>query len=519
MRYILLVLSVVLFSCQKEKPLVATSLDEVVFIPLPRELVAGEYGFLIDKETLIESDTLAEVKTITRQFKELMSPVSYPLLIQDKKGEASNTISFTLVSRDSISHREGYILEADKDRLALAASHPAGLYRGFQTLKQLLPDQLIAGKKVDSLVIPGLKIVDRPEFEYRGMMLDVARHFFTVAEVKRLIDQMASYKLNHLHLHLTDDQGWRIEITSWPQLTEIGGTSSVKNERAGFYTQEDYKEIVAYAASRYITLIPEIDMPGHTNAALASYPELNCDSKATKLYTGMRVGFSTLCVDKALTYIFIDDVIRELAAITPGPYIHLGGDESHVTSKKEYNRFMRKAFAIVKKYDKQVIGWEEIQSAGIDSTYIIQHWQTEATAQKGIDQGARVLLSPAKRMYLDMKYTKDSRIGLTWAGMTEVDSAYIWKPTEVFKGVNRSQILGLESPLWSETLTSSSDIEYLAFPRVIGHAELGWSDPEIVDWENYRARLQKHYTRLDIEGINYYQSQKITLPQAIKKKL
>lgn len=517
MRYFLMVLSVVILSCKKDKPLVATSVDEVVFIPLPREVTAGDYGFLINQETAIERDTIAVAVEMASQFKELMSVVSSSLMVRDKSIGGTNTISFDLVASDSISHTEGYVLDVNQDRIALAASDPAGLYRGFQTLKQLLPNSLIAGKKIDSLVVPGVKIVDRPEFQYRGMMLDVARHFFTVTEVKRLIDQMVSYKLNYLHLHLTDDQGWRIEITSWPRLTQIGGSSSVRNERAGYYTQKDYKEIVAYAASRYITIIPEIDMPGHTNAALASYPELNCDGKATKLYTGMRVGFSTLCVDKEITYTFIDDVIRELVAMTTGPYIHLGGDESHVTSKKDYNRFMKKAFAIVKKYDKQVIGWEEIQSADIDSTYVIQHWQKEATAQKGIDQGAKVILSPAKRMYLDMKYTKDSPIGLTWAGTTEVDSAYVWKPWGVFGSINTSQILGLESPLWSETIASSSDIEYLTFPRLLGHAELGWSDPELVNWKSYSARLQKHYKRMDIKGIKYYKSPKITMPSVIKQ--
>ena len=188
----------------------------------------------------------------------------------------------------------------------------------------------------------------------------MARHFFSVEDVKRYIDLIASYKINKLHLHLTDDQGWRIEIKSWPKLTEIGSTSAVGGDQGGFYTQAQYRDIVAYAKLHQITIIPEIDMPGHTNAALASYPELNCDGKARDLYTGMKVGFSTLCVDSEITYTFLDDVIRELVSLTDGDYIHLGGDESHVTPKEDYNLFLTKAQAIVKKYGKNVMGWEDI---------------------------------------------------------------------------------------------------------------------------------------------------------------
>lgn len=503
---LVLFISIAILSCKEEKPLVETTIEDVNFIPIPNEVKAHPYGFLFDIETVIVSDTLTEVRKVASDFKKYFKATPFLKEAVQTTQKKENVISFSLVSPDSIQSEEGYVLDITHHKIALAGSTEAGLFKGVQTLTQLLPDSLIAAKPMDSLVIPGIRIVDEPRFAYRGMMLDVARHFFTVNQVKRVIDQMASYKLNKLHLHLTDDQGWRIEIKSWPKLTEIGGSSSVRDESPGFYTQEDYKEIVVYAQSKYITVIPEIDMPGHTNAALASYPELNCNGKATKLYRGMRVGFSTLCVDKDITYKFIDDVIREVTAITPGEYIHLGGDESHVTSKKDYNIFLNKVFPIVKKYGKSVVGWEEIQSANIDSTYVIQHWQKEATAQKGIDKGAKVILSPAKKMYLDMKYTKLSPIGLTWAGMVEVDSAYIWQPSSIFKDIDTSQLLGLESPLWAETIQTSDDIEYLAFPRVIGHAELGWSNPANYNWDNYRVRLQKHYARMDILGVNFYKS-------------
>src|SRR6185295_5797180 len=195
--------------------------------------------------------------------------------------------------------------------------------------------------------IPGGHVTDRPRFAYRGAMLDVARHFFSVAQVERYIDQLAMYKINTFHLHLADDQGWRIMIHSWPRLATYGGSTAVDGDPGGYYTQEQYRDIVEYARQRFITVIPEIDMPGHVNAALASYAELNCDGIAPPLYTGTDVGFSSLCVSKPITYRFIDDVIRELAALPPGRYLHIGGDEAQATSHADYVTFMNRAQQIV----------------------------------------------------------------------------------------------------------------------------------------------------------------------------
>ncbi|TVZ51610.1 family 20 glycosylhydrolase [Dokdonia sp. Hel_I_53] len=508
MRIIFILLTLVLVSCKKEKPLVITNLNSTFLIPKPESVQEQTYGFLFDEETTLQTNSEGKAKEVISQFKKLLKTTPFPLNLDKNSKTKDNTVSFNLVSNDSISSPEGYVLDVNEMHLSLAASEPQGLYRGLQTIKQLLPNAIIAGNKLDSLTVPGIKIIDAPRYEYRGMMLDVARHFFTVAQVKRLIDQIAFYKINTLHLHLTDDQGWRIEIKSWPKLTEIGGSSAVGGDIGGFYTQEDYKEIVSYAKSRFITVIPEIDMPGHTNAALASYAELNCTNIAPEMYTKMRVGFSSLCVEKEITYTFVDDVIREVAAMTPGKYIHLGGDESHSTTLKDYKIFLKRAFGIVAKYDKKVMGWEDIQSAGVDSTYILQHWTSEKITRQGIVQGAKVVLSPAKHAYLDMKYSKESKIGITWAGTIEVDSAYLWNPSTIFPKAHESQILGIESPLWSETVVTTSDLEYLAFPRVIGHAELGWSKSNVntASWLDYKKRLQNHYSRMDVLGINYYRS-------------
>ena len=315
--------------------------------------------------------------------------------------------------------------------------------------------------------------------------------------------------MNVLHLHLSDDQGWRIEIKSWPNLTTHGGTTQVGGGKGGFFTQDQYKEIVKYAQDRFITIIPEIDMPGHTNAALASYAELNCNDSARQLYTGTDVGFSTLCVKKDITYKFIDDVVRELAAITPGPYIHLGGDESHATAKDDYLLFINKIQPIVKKYGKKMIGWEEAAQSSLDSSTVIQHWANPEHAKVAVQKGAKIIMSPAKNIYLDMQYDSTSRIGLHWAAYVSVDSAYNWKLSTKTVGIPRESILGVEAPLWKETVVNMDDIEYLVFPRLLGVAEIGWSNEAERNWDEYKVRLGKQASRMKALGIDFYRSTQV----------
>jgi len=330
-----------------------------------------------------------------------------------------------------------------------------------------------------------------------------------VEDVKRYIDLLAAYKINQLHLHLADDQGWRIEIKSWPNLTLHGGSTEVGGGEGGFYTQEQYKEIVDHARERFITIIPEIDMPGHTNAALASYAELNCDGKARDLYSGTEVGFSTLCTDKEITYKFVDDVIRELAEMTPGEYIHIGGDESHVTPMEDYIPFMERVQDIVELHGKKVMGWDEIANASLKPNTVVQYWAKADNALQGVEKGAKVLISPAKKTYLDMQYDSLTPLGLHWAAYIEVDSAYSWEPTALVPGVGRENILGVESPLWTETITNMDELEFMVFPRVVCHAEIGWTAPGARSWDEFKNRLGSQCKRFEMLGINYYPSSKV----------
>lgn len=348
-------------------------------------------------------------------------------------------------------------------------------------------------------------IRDYPRYPWRGLMLDVARHFFPVEEVKRYIDLAAAYKLNRLHLHLTDDQGWRIEIKSWPDLARIGGSTAVGGAEGGFYTQEAYAELVAYAQDRYITLIPEIDMPGHTHAALAAYPELNCDGIAPPLYTGTKVGFSSLCTTKSITYEFIRDVVREIAALTPGPYIHIGGDEALATDPALYAAFITEVQAIVREHDKTMIGWEEIGQVALDTGTIVQHWAS-GQAVAAANKGAKVIMSPATKTYLDMKYDKDSPLGLDWAGFVNVESAYHWDPARQLPNLDEAAILGLEGCLWTETMATAADREFMLLPRLPGLAEIAWSPSDGRDWAEFRNRLSHHSRRWTMMGQNYHRS-------------
>ena len=383
----------------------------------------------------------------------------------------------------------------------VAGGSEAGVFYGLQTLRQLLD--------LNGGALPALRVSDAPRYAYRGMMLDIARHFHGPAEIRRLIDLMSQYKLNVLHLHLADDQGWRIEIKSWPELTRRGASTQVGGGGGGFLTQQEYSDLVAYAKTRHITIVPEIDMPGHTNAALASYPELNCDGQAPAPYEGTEVGFSSLCIGKPITQKFVREVLTELAGLTPGPYLHIGGDESHATDSLDYREFMQETVEVVRSLGKTPIGWDEIAQASADPAIVPQYWASAENAAQAVANGQRVIMSPAAHAYLDMQYDSTSRIGLHWAGYTTVQDAYSYAPDSLVAGLTDQHILGLEAPLWTETVATRADIDYLVFPRLIAHAELCWSTGAARHWPDFAERLAKHGPRLRAEGVGFYESEEV----------
>jgi hexosaminidase len=410
---------------------------------------------------------------------------------------------------------QGYQLDVTAATVVIRARTAAGLFHGVQTLRQLFPASIeSATVQPGPWDVPGGRIVDYPRFAYRGAMLDVARHFHPVATVKRYLDRIALYKINHLHLHLSDDQGWRIAVDGWPRLATYGGSTQVGGGPGGFYTKAQYQEIVAHAAKRHITIVPEIDMPGHTNAALASYAELNCNGVAPPLYTGTGVGFSSLCTTKEITYAFVRDVLTELAAITPGPYLHLGGDEADATPPSQYAAFLNRVQPMVVATGKAVAGWHQIGAGAVAHSpgRIVQYWglnNSDSLVTTAVSRGARVVMSPANRAYLDMKYTRQTPLGLDWAGLIEVRTAYGWDPGNHLRGVPASAILGVEAPLWTETIVTEDHIEFMAFPRLPAIAELGWSPWSTHDWNRFRTRLGSHGPRWTTMGIDFYRSPQV----------
>jgi hexosaminidase len=446
----------------------------------------------------------------------LRPPTGYPLPV--KSGPAPDgAIALRLDPADG-HHPSGYRLSVTRRSVTLASASPAGLFAGVQTLRQLLPAE-VDGSELHSgpWTVAGGEIRDHPRFTHRGAMLDVSRHFFTIAEVKRFLDQIARYKINVLHLHLTDDQSWRIEIRSWPRLATYGGSTQVGGGPGGYYTQREYRDLVAYAASRHVTVIPEIDVPGHTTAALASYPELNPDGVAPPLFTGRgsAIGFSSLCTDKEITYRFVDDVLREVAALTPGDYLHLGTDETHATPEEQCLAFLDRVLPMVARHGKKVIGWHEILKARPPVSVVPQYWGSDTSAHliaEAAARGNRVVLSPADKVYLDMKYDLTTPIGYKWAGCIEVANIYDWNPGSYLEGVPEAAVHGIEAPLWSETLTSYADVEYMAFPRLAALAELAWSPWSTHDWDGFARRLAAQGPRWAAQRVNFCRSPQIAWP-------
>ena len=490
-------LSIVAVTAGGPAPAAPSATDPAV-IPRPVAVRLGRGSFTAGASTTV---SVAPSTAETRRIASIAAA-----LLGGRVVSGGADVSLELTDGRARLGDEGYDLTVVPARVTLVARRPAGLFHGVQTLRQLLP---AAGPRR----LPVLTIRDYPRFAWRGAMLDVARHFRSVRDVKRFIDLIALYKLNRLHLHLSDDQGWRIAIPAWPRLSTHGGATQVGGGKGGFYTQRQYAEIVSYARSRYVEIVPEIDMPGHVHAALSSYPELACDGKPSPLYTGIDVGFSSLCIGKAVTYDFVADVVGELARLTPWPWLHVGGDEASATKPADYVRFVGRVQSIVESYGKRMIGWEEIGRAKLDPSTVVQHWNVDPTrsalAARSVEQGAKVIMSPADRAYLDMKYDRTTRLGLQWAGYTSVRDAYTWDPARQVPGVGARDILGVEAPLWSETTPTMADVEYLAFPRLIGIGEIGWSPARGRSWAEYRQRLGAQAPLLEALGVDFYRSPEV----------
>jgi hexosaminidase len=447
---------------------------------------------------------------------------------------------------------EAYRIRVDATEVWIEGADAAGLGHGIHTLVQLLI------RDGDAWTVPAIEIEDAPRFAHRGLMLDVARHFFPVDAVVRLIDHAAALKLNVLHLHLSDDQGWRLALSSRPELAARASGTSVGGDPGGCYTAADYRTITAYAARHHMTVIPEIDGPGHTHAVGLAYPELAAEPTVTddvldavhtfgggvptpgEPYTGLAVGFSSLRIGTPEVDAFLTDVFTELAALTPGPYLHVGGDEALGTSDVDYAAYIATVTGLVAGLGKIPIAWHEAGSAASPGT-VGQYWGfARAAADRGtaaadrdtdtdtgtagthtdtadrdsagdklrafVRGGGRVILSPADTVYLDMKPRPDAPLGLAWAnGPTSVERSYRWEPTMVVPGIAERDILGVEAALWTETIRTEADIEAMVFPRLASAAEIAWSPAEGPErtWPSFRDRVAGLGHAWDAAGIGF----------------
>ncbi|WP_018683396.1 beta-N-acetylhexosaminidase [Actinokineospora enzanensis] len=421
---------------------------------------------------------------------------------------------------------EGYRLVTDGDRATISADTPAGLFLGVQTLRQLLPAWVESPTRVDGpWRVQAVTVADYPRFAYRGVMLDVARSYLTVPEIERYLDDAVRFKINILHLHLTDDQAWRLAIDqpaanpsgldygALIRVGSLGGSDQLGNGTPlgtgpairGYYTQGDYADIVAYAKSRFVTVVPEIDTPGHTNAALASIPRLNPDGVAKPMNNTANVGYSTLDTTSPVTYEFLRTVLTQVAALTPGPYLHIGGDEAAATGHQNYVDYVQRVLPLVAELGKTPMGWNEIAAADLPPGAVVQFWRAASLEQvlHQVSRGAKVVMSPAGTSYLDQKYDAATPIGLNWAcrDACDFDRYYDWEP--VRDGLAESDVLGVCGPLWSETIRGLSQAQWLTYPRLVSLAEIAWSPRAAKNLADFTDRLAHLGSRLTIAGVNF----------------
>ncbi|WP_104022522.1 beta-N-acetylhexosaminidase [Gemmatirosa kalamazoonensis] len=507
---------------QGQAPIATLGVHRIVPAPVSVTADSGAPFTVTRATTIVVPAANADAERVGHMLAALLRPsTGFPITVSAAGGAVPNGSVVLRLDGAADLGAEGYTVQVAADSVRLTASNPAGLFYAVQTLRQLLPaaveSELSGNFRPAAWSVPAGRITDRPRFAWRGAMLDVARHFFTVDEVKQLVDILALYKLNTLHLHLTDDQGWRIQIRRRPRLTQVGGSSEVGGGPGGFYTQADYADIVRYAQDRFVTVVPEIDMPAHIHSAIVAYPELGCgrqipdtslNAPIQGLYVGTRVGFSALCYDKKSTYDFVDDVVRELAAMTPGPFLHLGGDEVAVLNHAQYAYFVERVQEIVRRHGKRMVGWDEIGQAKLLPGTIAQMWRMDTT-MAAVKQGAKLVMSPAANAYLDMKYTPATETGLRWAAFVELRNAYDWDPVTRFPHVTESDVLGVEGPLWSETVMNITAAEYLIMPRLPALAEVAWTPQSSRDWESFRQRIAGHATRWRYLGINFFPSPQV----------
>ena len=513
-------------------------------IPKPSKIINGTGSFVLDAETFIYYDgknkELGEVANFfsLMLFKEKMNLIPAKAKADDKIAK-----SFVLtVDEKSNTGKEGYILEIKKNRINISSQSSAGIFYAIQTIRQLLPVTFEKndGKTIDEVKIPCMTIVDQPRFQYRGMHLDVSRHFFGKDFVKKYIDMIAMLKMNVFHWHLTDDNGWRLEIKQYPKLTQIGawhvdredkpwGKRELQKEGekatyGGFYTQDDVKEILEYARLRHVEVIPEIEMPGHSAEIFAAYPQFSCKGeKLTVLPGSYWPNIDIFCAGNDSTFIFLQNILDEVCALFPSKYVHIGGDEADKTRWKECpkcqerikkeglkdeNELQSYFIKRIEKYliskNKRMIGWDEILEGGLAPEATVMSWRGVEGGIEAAKQKHDVIMTPTTYCYLDYFQAEPDFEPVGIGGYLTLKKVYSYEPipAELTKD-EQKYILGAQGNVWTEYIPSNSHAEYMAMPRMAALSEVVWSSKENRDWNDFRTRLELIKPRLKALDINY----------------
>jgi hexosaminidase len=518
-------------------------------IPAPASVKIGDGHFTLSNRTSIYISKETALKKVGQYFLDRVNPpTGFDLKISSQKSDQS--IQFILNEKeDKTLGKEGYNLNVTSQNVQISANTPAGIFYGIQTLMQLFPKEIEKGSISISTtwMIPAVSITDQPRFAWRGVMFDVSRHFYSKEYVMKYIDQLARYKYNLLHLHLTDDNGWRVEIKSLPKLTSVGalrvprtGTfgsheapkAGEKATDGGYYTQEDIREIVVFAKERFIEILPEIDVPGHSMAAIAAYPELSV-TKDTTTRVNPGSNFSTwygggkfvMHIDNTLNptdekvYDFLNKVVTEVASLFPFEYIHMGGDECYKGYwEKDPNvqAFMRKnnlkgghdlqayftnrVNKIVKSKNKKMIGWDEILEGELSQDAAVMSWQGTKGGIEASRKKHTVVMSPAPEYYLDMGQG-DPSIEPPIYNISRLKDTYHFNILP--PGIDSSYVIGGQGNLWTEQIPTTAQVEYMTYPRAFAIAETLWSRPQKKNWEDFVKRTENHFSRLDEARINY----------------
>lgn len=522
-------------------------------IPTPVSQTLNPGHFELPSSIVIEAKDQRELAQTLQDLKTRLSvPTGYSVTVT-QQSTPNATIRLVLnKSAEATLGAEGYYLSITPQAVLIRANQPAGLFYGIQTLFQLLPPAIESRQAVNrhSWSTPCITVTDYPRFGWRGLMFDVSRHFFTKQEVKDFIDQMVKYKFNLLHMHLTDDEGWRVEIKGLPRLTTVGAWNAKrvgtfnsfadpapdeKRDYGGFYTQDDIRELVAYAKARFVNILPEIDMPGHSLAAIVSYPELSCTEGADKYHvrSGEKImnwykgGFdaiydNTLCPANEKIYPFIDKVMTEFAALFPFPYIHIGGDECaknfwekspavKALMEKEYLKtmeevqsyFEKRVEKIVESKGKKVIGWDEILEGGLAPNAAVMSWRGVKGGIAAAKMGHQVVMSPTTFFYLDFMQG-DAAIEPPVYATLRLKTTYSYEP--VPDSVDPKYIIGGQANLWTEQVYNTRHLQYMVWPRSMAVAEDLWTPKEKKDWDNFTHRVETHFDRFDVEQVKYARS-------------